>query len=101
MPRSPLSRLSLYAAAIGALAAAAFAIAPSRAAEEAVIIPAPTVDAKDADGIQTAVLAGGCFWGVQGVFQHVAGVNQSIGGGLDPGDGGAPPSHCTPWRHRG
>jgi len=38
------SRLSLCAAAIGALAVAAFAIAPSLAAEEAVIIPAPTAD---------------------------------------------------------
>jgi peptide-methionine (S)-S-oxide reductase len=80
MPRSQFSRLSLCAAAIGALAVAALAIAPSRAAEEAVIIPAPTVDAKDADGIQTAVLAGGCFWGVQGVFQHTAGVINAVSG---------------------
>ena len=80
MPRSPFSRLTLCAAAIGALAVAALAIAPSRAAEEAVIIPAPTVDAKDADGIQTAVLAGGCFWGVQGVFQHTAGVVNAVSG---------------------
>jgi peptide-methionine (S)-S-oxide reductase len=80
MPRSPFSRLSLCAAAIGALALAAFAIAPSRAAEEAVIIPAPTVDATAADGIQTAVLAGGCFWGVQGVFQHTAGVVNAVSG---------------------
>ena len=80
MPRSPFSRLTLCAAAIGALAVAALAVAPSRAAEEAVIIPAPTVDAKDADGIQTAVLAGGCFWGVQGVFQHTAGVVNAVSG---------------------
>src|SRR3954464_2633611 len=80
MPRSPFSRLSLCAAAIGALALAAFAIAPSRAAEEAVIIPAPTLDATAADGIQTAVLAGGCFWGVQGVFQHTAGVVNAVSG---------------------
>ena len=80
MSRSQFSRLSLCAAAIGALAIAAFAIAPSRAAEEAVIIPTPTVDARDADGIQTAVLAGGCFWGVQGVFQHTAGVVNAVSG---------------------
>jgi peptide-methionine (S)-S-oxide reductase len=80
MPRSQFSRLSLCAAAIGAVALAAFAIAPSRAAEEAVIIPVPTVDAKEADGIQTAVLAGGCFWGVQGVFQHTAGVVNAVSG---------------------
>ena len=80
MPRSQFSRLSLCAAAIGALALAAFAIAPSRAAEEAVIIPAPAVDARDADGIQTAVIAGGCFWGVQGVFQHTACVVNAVSG---------------------
>ena len=78
-PRS-FSRLSLCAAAVGALAVAAFAIAPSLAAEEAVVIPAPTTDAQAADGIQTAVIAGGCFWGVQGVFQHTAGVVNAVSG---------------------
>lgn len=53
---------------------------PSRAAEEAVVIPAPAVDAAPASGIQTAVLAGGCFWGVQGVFQHTAGVVNAVSG---------------------
>ena len=80
MLRRQFSRLSLSAAAIGALAFAVLAIAPSRAAEEAVVIPAPTVDAREADGIQTAVLAGGCFWGVQGVFQHTAGVINAVSG---------------------
>ena len=74
------SRLSLCAAAIGALAIAVFAVAPSRASEEAVIIPAPTTDVKAADGIQTAVIAGGCFWGVQGVYQHTAGVLNAVSG---------------------
>ena len=78
-PRS-LSRLSLCAAAIGALAVAAFADAPSLAAEDAVIIPAPLSDARAATGIQTAVVAGGCFWGVQGVFQHTAGVVNAVSG---------------------
>ena len=78
-PRS-FSRLSLCAAAIGALAVAAFAVAPSRAAEDAVIIPAPATDAQAASGIQTAVVAGGCFWGVQGVFQHTAGVVNAVSG---------------------
>ena len=53
---------------------------PSRAAEEAVIIPAPAVDVQAADGIQTAVIAGGCFWGVQGVYQHTAGVLNAVSG---------------------
>src|SRR6187431_2916259 len=75
-----LSRLSLCAAAIGALAIAAVAIGPSRASEEAVIIPPPAVDVQAADGIQTAVIAGGCFWGVQGVYQHTAGVLNAVSG---------------------
>ena len=79
MSRS-FSRLSTCAAAIGALAIAAFAVAPSRAAEEAVMIPAPGIDVKSAEGIQTAVIAGGCFWGVQGVFQHTAGVVNAVSG---------------------
>jgi len=80
MSRSQFSRLSLCAAAIGALAIAAFAAAPSLAAEDAVVIPAPAADAQAATGIQTAVIAGGCFWGVQGVFQHTAGVVNAVSG---------------------
>jgi peptide-methionine (S)-S-oxide reductase len=80
MRRSHLSRLSLCAAAIGALAIAAFAVAPSRAAEDAVVIPPPAADVPPADGLQTAVVAGGCFWGVQGVFQHTAGVASATSG---------------------
>jgi peptide-methionine (S)-S-oxide reductase len=80
MRRTPLSRLSLGLAAIGTLAIAAFAVAPSRAAEDAVIIPPPALDATPSDGLQTAVIAGGCFWGVQGVFQHTAGVVNAVSG---------------------
>src|SRR4030081_1082290 len=80
MRRRPFSRLSHCAAAIGALAILAFAVSPSRAAEDAVIIPAPAMDAQASNGIQTAVIAGGCFWGVQGVFQHTAGVLNAVSG---------------------
>src|SRR3981189_2379758 len=80
MSRSSFSRLSLCAAAIGALAVAAFAVAPSLAAEDAVMIPAPDADTQASDGIQTAVIAGGCFWGVQGVFQHTSGVVNAVSG---------------------
>jgi peptide-methionine (S)-S-oxide reductase len=80
MRRNHLSRLSLCAAALGALAITAFVVTPSRAAEDAVVIPAPTTDAQASDGIQTAVVAGGCFWGVQGVFQHTAGVVNAVSG---------------------
>jgi len=79
MPPRPFSRFSVRAA-IGALAIAALFNLPARAAEDAVIIPAPTADVQPASGIQTAVLAGGCFWGVQGVFQHTAGVVNAVSG---------------------
>ena len=80
MFRIPFSRLALGAAALGALAISALAIAPSLAAEDAVVIPAPAMDAKTADGIQTVVVAGGCFWGVQGVYQHTAGIVNAVSG---------------------
>ncbi|GGD04159.1 peptide-methionine (S)-S-oxide reductase MsrA [Aureimonas glaciei] len=53
---------------------------PAQAAEAAFIIPAPTLDAKGGTGTETAILAGGCFWGVQGVFQHVKGVSNAVSG---------------------
>ena len=45
-------------------------------------LPAPAVDAPlaSAPGQQTAVLAGGCFWGIQGLFEHVKGVTQVTAG---------------------
>ncbi len=43
--------------------------------------PAPSVDTPKAAGkMQTAVLAGGCFWGVEAVFDDVAGVNDAVSG---------------------
>jgi peptide-methionine (S)-S-oxide reductase len=61
---------------------AAFWLGPSCAAEPATIIPAPAMDAPApaAAGSQTIVLAGGCVWGVQAVFQHVKGVSQALSG---------------------
>jgi peptide-methionine (S)-S-oxide reductase len=51
-------------------------------AAPAVSIPAPTFDEpiRATDTRQTAVLAGGCFWGVQGVFEHVKGVDRAVSG---------------------
>src|SRR5215831_6279722 len=80
MRKAQISRLSFCAAAIGALAIAVAVSVPTRAAEEAVVIPAPAADVASADGLQTAVVAGGCFWGVQGVFQHTAGVVNAVSG---------------------
>ena len=80
MTRRSLSRFSAYAAAISLLAISAVKIAPSLAAEGAVIIPPPAVDIQNTSSVQTTVLAGGCFWGVQGVFQHTAGVVNAVSG---------------------
>lgn len=50
-------------------------------AQEGIAIPAPTVDEPPAaGGTEVAVLAGGCFWGVQGVFQRVNGVSNAVSG---------------------
>lgn len=62
------------------LAAALWAL-PAQAAERATVIPPPAVDAAPAGAAsETAVLAGGCFWGVQAVFQHVKGVSRAVSG---------------------
>jgi peptide-methionine (S)-S-oxide reductase len=60
---------------------AALSCAPVMAAESAVALPNPTIDQQSAgDAPQIAVLAGGCFWGVQAVFQHTKGVQQAVSG---------------------
>jgi peptide-methionine (S)-S-oxide reductase len=56
-------------------------------AQEGISVPAPKVDeASSPTSQEVAVLAGGCFWGVQGVFQHVEGVTNAVSGyaGGDP-----------------
>lgn len=55
--------------------------APSLAAESAHVIAPPAIDEQAAQVTsEVAVLAGGCFWGVQGVFQHVEGVTNAVSG---------------------
>lgn len=56
------------------------AVNVAQAAEPAVVIPAPALDAPAGNGLQTVVLAGGCFWGVQAVFQHTKGVTSVVSG---------------------
>jgi peptide-methionine (S)-S-oxide reductase len=83
MPKSILARTPRWS--LGLLLAAGVAGAmwamPGRSAERATVIPPPAVDAAtSADETQTVVLAGGCFWGVQAVFQHVKGVTNAVSG---------------------
>jgi peptide-methionine (S)-S-oxide reductase len=65
---------------VGLLSAAGF-VATRSTAEEARVVPTPAVDEQtDGKTFEVAVIAGGCFWGVQGVFQHVAGVTNAVSG---------------------
>jgi len=70
--------------AVVAIALLVFAAKGNRAnaAEGGVALPNPSVDASltSIPGRQTAVLAGGCFWGIQAVFQHVKGVKEATSG---------------------
>jgi peptide-methionine (S)-S-oxide reductase len=67
--------------AAGALATALALAAVTCSAEAPVVLPAPAVDSpKTGTATQTAVLAGGCFWGMQGVFEHVRGVQRVLAG---------------------
>ena len=68
------------AVAVLVLALVAFRNYPS-AAESARALPAPAVDAAPTKATSdVVVLAGGCFWGVQGVFQHTKGVTSAVSG---------------------
>jgi peptide-methionine (S)-S-oxide reductase len=81
-PPSVLGRLALPAAGAAVVAAAVF-LGPtlSRSEEAAVKLPAPALDeGEGAPASETVVLAGGCFWGVQGVFQHLKGVTEAVSG---------------------
>jgi peptide-methionine (S)-S-oxide reductase len=86
--RLPFTRLALVPAlgSVATVAAAALAIgslsapAPAMAAEKVVNAPAPKRIAKEGTGLKTAIFAGGCFWGVEGVFSHVKGVKSAVSG---------------------
>ena len=82
-PKSaPGTFAALLAAGGAALIISVMLVARSSGAAEApVAIPPPATDVPKAAGQpQTAVLAGGCFWGVQGVFEHLKGVKQVVSG---------------------
>jgi peptide-methionine (S)-S-oxide reductase len=68
------------AALITAASLALTACAAPATAEEVFNAPAATRVAKEEKGLKTAIFAGGCFWGVEGVFSHVKGVTSAVSG---------------------
>jgi peptide-methionine (S)-S-oxide reductase len=74
--------MTFKAVSVAVLFAGAFALQRvAHSSEEAVKIPPPAHDeSATAVHTETAVFAGGCFWGVQGVFQHVRGVKEALSG---------------------
>ena len=68
--------LALAAASLGLSGCAS----PAFALDEPVNAPAAKRIAKEGAGLKTAIFAGGCFWGVEGVFSHVEGVKSAVSG---------------------
>src|SRR5690349_21161576 len=77
MSRHP--RTFLLSAALLLAAGAGLAVSRSNA-EDARSLPPPAADEPQASSPEVAVVAGGCFWGVQGVFQHLKGVTSAVSG---------------------
>lgn len=72
----------LLLVAAGTMATRSPAIAPAPKVDPGPIVrvPAPAVDPAEPGKTAVAVVAGGCFWGVQGVYQHVEGVKSAVSG---------------------
>ncbi|HET6898672.1 MAG TPA: peptide-methionine (S)-S-oxide reductase MsrA [Vicinamibacteria bacterium] len=80
MPRS-LAHLVAASALAGAVLTIHGLTGSASSAEKARVVPPPAVDAAASTAkSEVAVLAGGCFWGVQGVYQHVKGVTRAVSG---------------------
>ncbi|MDP3674024.1 MAG: peptide-methionine (S)-S-oxide reductase MsrA [Novosphingobium sp.] len=65
---------------LAAAALLASACASPALAESAVATPAAKVVADEGKGLKTAIFAGGCFWGIEGVFSHLKGVTSAVSG---------------------
>jgi peptide-methionine (S)-S-oxide reductase len=74
--------IGLVGAALAVAAVAAVPVPdPFARAEKGRVVPPPVTDIRVDDATsQVAVFAGGCFWGVQGVYQHVTGVTSAVSG---------------------
>lgn len=86
MDKSRKANLMRLAAVLGAaslqITACTGPLSAVGSATAAVNVPPPAVDEPTASpsAHETALLAGGCFWGVQGVFEHVKGVDRAVSG---------------------
>lgn len=69
-----------FAVALAASTMAVVGITPPAIAAKPVNAPTPKRIAKEGAGLKTAIFAGGCFWGVEGVFSHVKGVKSAVVG---------------------
>src|SRR5947207_3632943 len=78
--RLNMRRSGFFGTGLAVLAVVAMLPLMQAHSENAVKIDPPAVDAAPAEGLQTAVLAGGCFWGIQAVYQHTNGVTKAISG---------------------
>jgi peptide-methionine (S)-S-oxide reductase len=67
-------------ALVTALAAGAYQYAQADSIDKAIPVAALDAPKATAPASETAVLAGGCFWGMQGVFEHVRGVTKVVAG---------------------
>ena len=67
-------------APLAAAALLASACTSPALAEGVVAAPAAKVVANEGKGLKTAIFAGGCFWGIEGVFSHVKGVTSAVSG---------------------
>ncbi|HET6554803.1 MAG TPA: peptide-methionine (S)-S-oxide reductase MsrA [Dyella sp.] len=83
-----IRRYTPFSLLAGALLVAGLgACSLATAGSDAVTLPDPAVETAPAQGEQVAVLAGGCFWGLQSVFEHVKGVRK-VWAGYSGGDAG-------------
>ena len=76
-----MSRVAIRGALALAIVAP-FAVFARGTAARAVAVPAPVETSRPVAGaaMQTVVLAGGCFWGIEAVYQHIKGVTEAVSG---------------------
>jgi peptide-methionine (S)-S-oxide reductase len=78
--RNLLPRLGGLLTGITVATLLATQLTPAALARTGQLVPAPRIDVPKPNGLQTAVLAGGCFWGLEAVFERVKGVHSVVSG---------------------